>query len=77
MLITTKTSIGDHKWTSLYSIMPKHEKGKYLLLEERVIIQIRIKDSFSLRPIAREIDCSPSTISYEVKRGKVLLYHGK
>ena len=62
---------------SLHSIMPKHKKGKHLSLEERVIIQTRIKDGFSLRAIARELDCSPSTISYEVKRGTVSLYHGK
>ena len=62
---------------SLHSIMPKHKKGKHLLLEELVIIQTRIKDGFSLRAIARELDCSPSTISYEVKRGTVLLYHDK
>ena len=62
---------------SLHSIMPKHEKGKHLSLEERAIIQTRIKDGFSLRAIAREIGCSPSTISYEVKRDTVLLYNGK
>ena len=62
---------------SLHSIMPEHQKGKHLSLEERVIIQTRIKDGFSLRAIAREIGCSPSTISYEVKRGTVLLYNGK
>jgi DNA-binding CsgD family transcriptional regulator len=62
---------------SLHSIMPKHKKGKHLSLEERVIIQTRIKDGFSPRAIARELDCSPSTVSYEVKRGTVLLYHDK
>ena len=62
---------------SLHSIMPKHQKGKHLSFEQRVVIQTRIKDGFSLRAIARELDCSPSTISYEVKRGTVLLYHGK
>lgn len=56
---------------SLHSIMPKHKKGKHLSLEERVIIQTRIKDGFSLRAIAREIGCSSSTISYEIKRGTV------
>ena len=61
---------------SLHSIMPKHKKGKHLSLEERVIIQTRIKDGFSLRAIARELCCSPSTISYEVRRGTVTLYRG-
>lgn len=31
----------------------------------------------SIRAIARELSCSPSTISYEVKRGTVSLYHDK
>ena len=62
---------------SLYSTMNQRIKGKHLSFEERVIIQTRIKDGFSLRVIARELDCSPSTISYEVKRGTVSLYHGK
>ena len=62
---------------SLYSIMNQHIKGKHLSFEERVIIQTRIKDGFSLRTIACELGCSPSTISYEVKRGTVSLYHGK
>ena len=61
---------------SLHSIISKHQKGKHLSFEECVIIQTRIKDGFSLRAIAREIGCSPSTISYEVKRGTVLLYNG-
>ena len=62
---------------SLHSIMPKHKKGKHLSLEERVIIQTRLKDNCSIRAIARELACSPSTISYEVRRGTVSLYHGK
>ena len=53
---------------SLYSTMNQRIKGKHLSFEERVIIQTRIKDGFSLRAIARELGCSPSTISYEVKR---------
>lgn len=65
------------KTDSLHSIMDKRKKGTHLLLEERVIIQTRLKDHCSLRSIAREIGCSPSTIHYEVKRGTVKLYHGK
>ena len=61
---------------SLCSTMNQRIKGKHLSFEERVIIQTRIKDGFSLRAIARELSCSPSTISYEVKRGTVSLYHG-
>ena len=62
---------------SLYSTMNQRIKGKHLSFEERVIIQTRIKDGFSLRAIARELGCFPSTIRYEVKRGTVSLYRGK
>ena len=62
---------------SLHSTMNQHVKGKHLSFEERVIIQVRLKDGWSLRAIARELNCSPSTISYKVKRGTVELYHGK
>ncbi len=50
------------KMDSLHSIMDKRKKGTHLSLEERVIIQTRLKDHCSLRSIAREIGCSPSTI---------------
>ena len=61
---------------SLHSIMPEHQKGKHLSFEQRVIIQTRLKDGCSIRAIARELCCSPSTISYEVRRGTVTLYRG-
>ena len=64
------------KMDSLHSIMDKRKKGTHLSLEERVIIQTRLKDHCSLCSIAREIGCSPSTIHYEIKRGTVKLYHG-
>ena len=59
---------------SLHSTMNQHIKGNHLSFEERVIIQLRLKDGYSLRAIARELNCSPSTISYEIKRGTVELY---
>ena len=62
---------------SLHFTMNQHVKGKHLSFEERVVIQTRLKDGCSIRAIARELSCSPSTISYEVKRGTVSLYHGK
>ena len=61
---------------SLHFTMNQHVKGKHLSFEERVVIQTRLKDGYSIRAIARELGCSPSTISYEVKRGTVSLYHG-
>ena len=62
---------------SLHFTMNQHVKGKHLSFEERVVIQTRLKDGHSIRAIARELGRSPSTISYEVKRGTVSLYHGK
>ena len=52
---------------SLHFTMNQHVKGKHLSFEERVVIQTRLKDGCSIRAIARELSCSPSTISYEVK----------
>ena len=57
------------------STMIKHTRGKHLSYEERVLIQIRRKDNRSMRSIARELGCSPQTISNEIKRGTVSLYH--
>lgn len=39
-----------------------HKKRKHRSFEERVIFQIRIKDNYSIRAIAREIGCSPTTV---------------
>ena len=50
--------------------------AQHLSYEERVLIQIRRKDNRSMRSIARELGCSPQTISNEIKRGTVGLYHG-
>ncbi|MGN1272653.1 MAG: IS30 family transposase [Lactobacillus sp.] len=58
------------------STMIKHTRGKHLSYEERILIQIRRKDNRSMRSIARELGCSPQTISNEIKRGTTNLYHG-
>ena len=42
------------KMNSLHSIMDKRKKGTHLSLEERVIIQTRLKDHCSLRSIRSE-----------------------
>lgn len=60
----------------LHSTTTTHKKGKHLSFEERVIIQLRLKDGVSIRSIAREIGCSPTTVSNEIKRGTVSLYNG-
>ena len=58
----------------LHSTTTSHKKGKHLSFEERVVIQLRIKDNYSIRAIASEISCSPTTVSNEIKRGTVLMY---
>lgn len=60
--------------SQLHSTTTSHKKGKHLSFEERVIIQLRIKDNHSIRAIAREIGCSPTTVSNEIKRGAILMY---
>lgn len=60
--------------SQLHYTTSSHKKGKHLSFEERVIIQLRIKDSYSIRAIAREIGCSPTTVSNEIKRGTILMY---
>ncbi|SFU68099.1 Helix-turn-helix domain-containing protein, partial [Eubacterium pyruvativorans] len=59
-----------------HSTTTSHKKGKHLTYAERVLIQIRLKDNYSIRAIAREIGCSPSTVSNEIARGSVFLYNG-
>ncbi len=59
-----------------HSTMTTHTKGKHLSYEDRVLIQIRLKDNYSIRAIAREIGCSPSTVSNEIARGSVSMYNG-
>lgn len=60
-----------------FNVSTHHTKGKHLNYEERVIIQVRKKDNWSLRAIAAEIGCSPSTVLNELRRGSVALYSGK
>ncbi len=52
------------------------KNGKHLSYEERMLMQIRLKDKYYLRSIARELTCSPTTISNEIKLGSTLLYNG-
>ena len=60
--------------SQLHSTTTSHKNGKHLSFEERVIIQLRIKDNYFIRAIAREIGCSPTTVSNEIKRGTILMY---
>ena len=45
------------------------ERGQHLKFEDRVSIKIYRKLKYTLRAIADVLDCSPSTIMYEIKRG--------
>lgn len=60
----------------LHSITDTHTKGKHLSFENRVEIQTLCKEGYSMRAIARKLNCSPSTIKYEIDRGTVTLYNG-
>ena len=60
----------------VYFTTTKHEKGKHLSYDERVLIQIRLKDRWSANKIAKEIGCAPNTVRNEMRRGTVFLYRG-
>lgn len=51
------------------TITPVRERGQHLKFEDRVSIKIYKKQGCTLRTIATAIDCSPSTVMYELKRG--------
>lgn len=57
-----------------YSNTKPHQKGKHLKLNDRTTIQELHSKGYSNRAIARELNCSPSTVGYELKRGTVSLY---
>lgn len=59
-----------------YYTTQSHIKGHHLSFEERMIIQLRLKDGWSARRIAKEIGCSANTVCNEIKRGTVSLYQG-
>uniref|UniRef100_UPI0038B2EA42 helix-turn-helix domain-containing protein n=1 Tax=Pectinatus haikarae TaxID=349096 RepID=UPI0038B2EA42 len=51
------------------TVAPERKRGQHLGREDRGAIQQLNKQGYSLRAIAREINCSPSTILYELRRG--------
>ena len=61
----------------LHSAAAAHKKGQHLTIEERTIIQVRLKDGCTPSQIAEEIGCAPNTVRNEVRRGNVFLYHGR
>ncbi len=48
---------------------PDRERGQHLKFEERCTIKTLRKLGYSLRAIAKVVNCSPSTVLYELKRG--------
>ena len=45
---------------------------KKLNQEERILIEVRLKDGWSLKDIAKELNRSLSTISREIKRNRMV-----
>lgn len=50
-------------------ILPERKRGQHLGAEERGAIQRLKKLGYTNRMIAHEVNCSPSTVGYELKRG--------
>ena len=61
----------------VYSTTTEHQKGKHLSYDERILIQVRLKDGWSANKIAKEIGCAPNTVRNEIRRGTVTLYNGR
>ena len=55
------------------TISAERKRGQHLGAEERGIIQELKKLGYSNRAIAREINCSPSTVGYELRRGTPIM----
>ena len=49
--------------------LTERKRGQHLGAEERGAIQCLKRLGYSNRAIARELNCSPSTVGYELKRG--------
>lgn len=60
----------------LHSNTNERKKGSHLTYEERMNIQLRLKDGWKPNRIAKEIGCAPNTIRNEIRRGTVSLYGG-
>ena len=51
------------------TLTPDRERGQHLKFEDRCSIKVFKKLGHSLRTIASAVDCSPSTVMYELRRG--------
>lgn len=52
------------------TLTPNSERGQHLKFEEKCTIKTLRKLGYSLRVIAKAVNCSPSTVLYELKRGQ-------
>ena len=64
----------DYQYTT--TITPERKRGQHLQAEDRGAIQRLKKLGYSNRAIAKALNCSPSTVGNELKRGTPA-YHGK
>ena len=51
------------------TLTPDRQRGQHLKFEDRCSIKIFNKLGYSLRKTAKALDCSPSTVMYELQRG--------
>lgn len=55
-----------------------HQKGKHLIYEDYVLIELRLKDGWTANAIAtKELHCSANTVRNIIKKGMTSLYNGK
>lgn len=57
----------DYEYTTTNT--PERKRGQHLQAEDRGAIQQLEKLGYSNRAIAKELNCSPSTVGYELRRG--------
>ncbi len=65
--IDRKANTTDHIYSNTNN--EKRKRGTHLNFEARVTIKVLKQQGFSNRAIAKQLNCSPSTIGYELKRG--------
>lgn len=61
MYVLNHHSQGEDPMDQVHSTT-EHRKGKHLSFEERVVIQTRPKDGWTLNRIAGELGCAPNTV---------------
>lgn len=51
------------------TVLPDRERGQHLTFQDRCSIRVYQKLGYSLRATAEAVNCSPSTVLYELRRG--------